>query len=372
MTRSLAGRMAFAFFFLALGGRPMALQSQALEPPSRKAVEAARSAPLFASHEVLDLTIEADFKTIRKEDRSRDSRVERPAVLAWANLDGSRQTLDAQVRTRGNFRLSRRNCDFPPLRINVKKQATEGTLFEGEEKLKLVVTCKPGQDYWEQYVLLEYGAYRTLNLLTDRSFQVRLARVTYVDTSGDQDPFTRFGFIIEDAGVMATRNEAFAVDWTTGQLDPRLVEKRAAILVDLFQYMIGNTDWSGVEMHNMQLIRSPDNVPYTVPYDFDFSGLVNARYATPDPSLSISRVRQRLFRGFCPDQMDRSQADYDAVYSLFLEKKDEIYEMWRGIEALEGKRLKDTLSYLDEFYEILGNPRSIESRMTRNCRKIGA
>jgi hypothetical protein len=83
-------------------------------------------------------------------------------------------------------------------------------------------------------------------------------------------------------------------------------------------------------------------------------------------------VRQRLFRGFCPDQTNRSQADYDAVVSLFLERKGEIYEMWRGMEGLQRKRLEDTLEYFDEFYEILGSPRSIEGRMIRNCRRIGA
>jgi len=254
--------------------------------------------------------------------------------------------------------------------LNVKKEATKGTLFEGQDKLKLVVTCKLGQDYWEQYVLLEYMTYRTLNVLTERGLRVRLARVTYVDTSGKDDPFTRFAFLIEPDETMALRNNARVIQWTSGQLDPRLLEKRNAILTDMFQYMIGNTDWSGVEMHNMILIRSWEDVPYTVPYDFDFSGLVNARYASPDPSLSISRVRQRLFRGFCPEDVDRPQEDYDAVYDFLREKKEEIYGMWRSLEGLEKDRLEDTLEYFDEFYETIGDPKRIESRMMRDCRRL--
>jgi hypothetical protein len=347
------------------------LAAQEPAQPSAKEIEEARAAPLFASHDVLELTLEADFHAIRREDRSQDSEEERPAVLRWTNPDGSTSSLDIQLRTRGIFRLSRRNCDFPPLRLNVKKEQTKGTLFEGQDKLKQVVTCKLGQDYWEQYVLLEYMAYRTLNVLTDISFRVRLARVTYVDTSGEDEPFSRYAFLIEDGEVMALRNRATEVEWVAGQLDPRLIEKHQAILVDVFQYMIGNTDWSGAYMHNMALIRTFENVPYTVPYDFDFSGLVNARYASPDPSLDISTVRQRLFRGFCPDQMNRSQADYDAVYALFLEKKDEIYEMWRGLEPLEKDRLENTLEYFDEFYETISDPRRIDRRMMRNCRRIG-
>jgi hypothetical protein len=191
-----------------------------------------------------------------------------------------------------------------------------------------------------------------------------------VDTSGEDDTFTRFAFLIEDAEVMALRQSAREVEWVAGQLDPRLLEKHQAIVADVFQYMIGNTDWSGVEMHNMALIRTFDGVPYTVPYDFDFSGLVNARYASPAPSLDISRVRERLFRGFCPEAVHRAQADYDAVYALFLEKKEEIYEMWRSLEGLEPDRLEDTLEYFDEFYETIGDPRRIEGRMMRACRRI--
>jgi hypothetical protein len=358
------------FCVLAVGGGTFAC-AQELAPPSQEEIEAARSAPLFASHELLEITLEADFQALKKEDRSRDSREERPGVLRWTDAGGSANSQEIQIRTRGNFRLSQRNCDFPPLRLNVKKGATKGTLFDGQDKLKLVVTCKLGQDYWEQYVLLEYMAYRTLNVLTDLSLRVRLARVTYVDTSGKDDPFTRFAFLIEPDEMMALRNNARVVEWNTGQLDPRLVEARTAILMDSFEYMIGNTDWSGVEMHNMILVRTWENVPYTVPYDFDFSGLVNARYATPDQSLSISRVRQRLFRGFCPENVNRSQAEYDAVYGLFQEKKDEIYQMWRSLEGLDRNRMEDTLEYFDEFYETIGDPKLIESRMMRNCRRVG-
>ncbi len=343
---------------------------QEFSPPSQEEIEAARDAPLFASHDPLEVTLEADFHAIRGEDRSRDSDTERPAVLRWITSDGATGSLDIQLRTRGNFRLSKRNCDFPPLRLNLKEKSTDGTVFAGQDKLKLVVTCKLGQEYWEQYVLLEYMAYRMFHILTPRSFRVRLAKVTYVDTSGDDAPFTRFAFLIEDDSTMALRNNARVVDWGPGQLHPALLGSRPAVLVDFFEYMIGNTDWSGVEMHNMALIRSYDDEAFTVPYDFDFSGLVDARYATPDPSLKIRRVRQRLFRGFCPDQVNRPQADYDAVVALFQEKKDEIYQAWRNLEGLEPDRLKDSLEYLDEFYRTLSDPKLMDERMMRDCRKV--
>ncbi len=166
--------------------------------------------------------------------------------MKWRNADGSAGSQEIQIQTRGNFRLARRNCDFPPLRLNVKKEPSIGTLFEGQDKLKLVGVCKLGQDYWVQYVLAEYLVYRMFNLFTPMSFRVRLARVTYIDSSGEDDTFTRYGFIIEDDDAMATRNGGWKVPWETGrQFNPVLLERDQAILVDVFQYMIGNTDWSG-------------------------------------------------------------------------------------------------------------------------------
>jgi hypothetical protein len=363
--------MAVLPIWVLVGASGSPLQAQELEPPSQEEIHEARTAPLFASHEVLSLTLEADFHTLKREDRSVDSEEERPAVLRWANPDGSADSLEIQVRTRGNYRLQRRNCEFPPLRINVKKKSTKGTLFDGQDKLKLVVTCKLGQDYWEQYVLMEYGTYRTLNALTDLSFRVRLAQVTYVDTSEEDEPFTRYAFLIEDDEMMALRNGGKRIEWSAGQLDPRLLEHHHAILVDVFQYMIGNTDWSGVEMHNMELFQTFDDIPSTIPFDFDFSGLVNTRYATPDPSLPIRRVRQRLFRGFCPGDMGRDPEEYEAVYELFREKKEEIYDAWRAIEGLERDRLEETLEYFDDFYETLDDAGRIDSRMLRACRRLG-
>lgn len=348
---------------------PASAGGQTVEAPSHEEMEEAQSAPLFLSHEPLELRIEANFKALTEDDRRQESD-ERPAKISWNTPDGEAGSQDVQIRTRGNFRLGKRNCSFPPLRLNLKKKATKGTIFEGQDKLKLVSVCKTRQDYWEQYVLLEYLAYRALNVLTDLSFRVRLARITYIDTSGDEDPFTKFGFVIEDDSDLGHRAGGQKYDWQGGQLDPRRLDPDYAVLVELFQYMIGNTDWSGAEMHNMELVLLPNGTPFTVPFDFDFSGLVNARYASPDPTLDIRRVRQRLFRGFCPDQVGRDLEVYESVYQLFRDRKDQIYEVVRSLEGLEDGRREDTLEYFDDFYETLDDPGKIESRLMSNCRRL--
>jgi len=150
---------------------------------------------------------------------------------------------------------------------------------------------------------------------------------------------------------------------------PNTFEPKHAILGELFQYMIGNTDWSGTKGHNMELVKGPSEAQWAVPYDFDFSGIVDARYASPDPRFRIKDVRQRLYRGWCSFLVGRMPEDYEGVYELFREKKDEIYSLWRNQEGLESDTLKDNIEYLDEFFEILSDPEKIKSRLTDECRK---
>lgn len=363
---------ALAFLFSTLAGPSNPALAQGKEPPTPEEIQAAEAAPLFSSLETLELTLEADFHTIRREDRSDEDSEERPAIMKWTDPDGSTEVQEIQVQTRGIFRLARRNCDFPPLRLNVKKEPTKGTLFEGQDKLKLVVACKLGQDYWEDYVLAEYLVYRMLNLFTPLSFRARLARVTYVDSSGEDETFTKYAFLIEDDDAMATRNGSVKVDWDIERVfNPVLLKKDQAILIDIFQYMIGNTDWSGVYMHNMELLQTADGTFTTVPFDFDMSGIINARYASPDASLDIRSVRDRLFRGFCPEQIGRTPEQYEAVFDQFRQRKEVLYDLWRNQEGMNPDRIQDTLEYLDDFYETLNDPRRIQVQMMNHCRRIG-
>ena len=170
---------------------------------------------------------------------------------------------------------------------------------------------------------------------------------------------------------MAARNGGLKLDWEEGlQFDPRLLDVHQAIQVDVFQYMIGNTDWSGVEMHNMELFQRPPHEYATVPFDFDFSGIINARYANPDPSLDLRSVRDRMFRGICPDDTGRPVEEYEAVYQEFRDKQEALYDLWRNLEGLEGERLERTLDYLDDFYEILNDQRQVQVRMINQCRPM--
>jgi hypothetical protein len=313
---------------------------------------------LFDSHDVIELTMEADFRGL-KGDRSQEEE-ERPGIVRVRNGDGTEVELEIQVRTRGNFRLRRGTCEFPPLRLNFKKRQVEGTVFQGQDRIKLVDHCRDRDDY-EQRVIKEYLIYRMYGLFTDVSFQVRPARITYVDTSGGDEPVTRFAFFLEHEDNLGERLGGMMLD--VPQVSPDAYDGHFATRLAVFQFMIGNTDWSMVQFHNVNLIRHADGRHLPVPYDMDWSGLVNAPYARPDASLGIRRVTDRVYRGFC-----RPDVDFPAIYQEFVQRRDAIFGLLNETGLLAPDVRADAAKYLDQFFEVIGSERRARREIESACR----
>lgn len=324
--------------------------------------DAAQESPLFASDEVLELTLVADFD--RLEDDRGEEPPERPAVLLWSAGPGEDTVeIPLQVRTRGGFRLRPGTCSFPNLRLDFNRTpAAVGTPFEGQNALKLVGHCRDS-DAYEQNMLVEYAAYRLYNLLTDVSFRVRLARITYRDQNGRTKPVTRHAFLIENVNQLAARLGGIALEVRAA--DPLSLDPMAAARVELFQFMIGNTDFSIVNFHNAEVIRMPDGTYHPIPYDFDFSGLVDAPYATPSAIFDTRSVRERIFRGFC-----RPTVDMDALFTEFLARREAFERLFRDLPPLTPRRANRAISYLDEFFDIIESPRARRSVIERRCRTV--
>lgn len=332
-----------------------ALAAQAPEP-------SATGPALFESHDPLEVTIWADFEEL-EDDRDQEEE-EREGRINFTTPDGTSLDLSLQIQTRGRFRLKRDTCRFPPLRINLKKGELDGTFLDGQDKIKLVTHCRD-DDRYEQNVLEEYLVYRMYNVLTDNSMRVRLARMTYHDTGDeDDDPVTRWGFLLEDDDLVAERLGGEILDLEDEemkQIHPaRVVGRNTGPLV-LFNYMVGNTDFSIYAAHNVELVvRENETIP--VPYDFDWTGFVDAPYAHPDPRFNIRNVRQRVFRGYC-----RPGVDYQGLYALFNEKRDEIEEPIRTLEPLEQRNRQEALEYIADFYEIINDEQRAKSNIERAC-----
>ena len=159
---------------------------------------------------------------------------------------------------------------------------------------------------------------------------------------------------------MAKRNNATLVPKelfvTMDKTNPEAMARLA-----LFQYLIGNTDWSVPYRHNIKLLSVagiPEPVP--VPYDFDYCGLVGAPYAVPPPELGITTVRQRLYRGYhFPEEI------YAAVSQPFNTQREKIYNLYTHSNLLDKHYRKQTLSYFDNFYKTLNSPKSFQSNIVR-------
>jgi hypothetical protein len=315
-------------------------------------------APLFAAAEPLDVTITADFHQLRR-DRD-DENEEREGT---ASLGGDiRTAIPLKIRTRGRFRLQARTCEFPPLRLNFPKSALAGTVLDGQDKLKLVAHCRNRDDY-EQNALEEYLVYRLLNLLTERSFQVRLARFTYVDATEREATVQRWGFLLESEEALAERLGGSLMDQDV-PVNPGLLVGRNTGLVSLFAFMVGNTDWSMLEHHNFVLVGTDDGL-LPVPYDFDWAGFVAAPYARPARSLGIRSVRQRIYREFC-----RPDIDHPALFQLFRERRAAMEAEILGLPGLLDDRKKDAIEYLGEFFEIIDDPKKAQRQIIEGCRAV--
>ncbi len=327
--------------------------------------------PLFDSHEILQVRIATELKTLLDDigrhigNNQFEGEEEHPGSLSYIGESGDTVTVDVELKTRGHFRRQRRTCDFPPLRVDVKTGSATGTIFENQDKLKLVTHCRDGSEEYEQGVLIEYLLYRAYNLLADSlSFRVRIAHITYVDTAGRRDSVTRYGFLIESEELIAARLRTEFMEMQ-GLSPIDHLESNSMVRVALFQFMALNTDWDVAGLHNIKLIGPIDGLVYPMPYDMDWSGIIANRYAKPDPGLGIRSVRDRLYRGFC-----RPASAYHSAITEFDARRSEIYELFRAQQGLDPRRVERALDDLDEFYEILADPDKFNHYILERCRRV--
>ena len=319
--------------------------------------------PLFDSHEVVRVTVDAPFKMLTSD---RPDEEEVPGIFRVTTKDGSVLELDVAVRTRGNNRRDKDICKFPPMRLNFKKSQTKGALFHKQDKLKLVTHCASRSASFEQALIKEYLAYRILNLLTDASFRVRLLRITYVYTD-DNRSVESYGILIEHKDRLSKRIDATPVaveNVRVSDLRPQDLN-----LASVFQYFLANTDFSPVATapdeeccHNQALFAPDDGLHYTIPYDFDRSGWVDAPYATPNPRFGLRSVRERLYRGRCVNN------EYlDASLALFRAHRAAIEALVVEQPELSKTSRKKLLRFSGQFYKTIDNPKKLNKTIVKSC-----
>ena len=319
--------------------------------------------PLFQSDEILDVRIVAPVSTLVSE---RPIDEELPGIFQYTNSAGEAVEFDIKLRARGKFRRDKHNCRFPPLRLNFVKSQTKGTLFHKQKKVKLVTHCQNSSKY-AQVLLREYIAYRLLNVMTDASFRVRLLRITYVENERSKADDVRYGFIIEHKDRLAKRMGKTILEIPS--TSPRSLNPEYANTISLYHYLIGNTDFSSVKgpkgeicCHNHVLFSNEGEAVWSVPYDFDQAGLVDAPHAAPSEQFNIHSVKQRLYRGRCihNDYVSATAANYQS-------KREDLLQVVNGLDVASERSVKSMTGYVEKFYKTLSSEKRVNSSLIKKC-----
>lgn len=291
-------------------------------------------------------------------------------TFSYVGADGSPTKLSLKLRTRGNYRRDPEHCSFAPIRLNFRESELHGTLFEGQDKLKLVTHCRTKDGRYEQLVAREYIAYRLFQALSSASYAVRMFRITYVDIETGNS-LKRLGFVIEDDESVAARNDLKIAK--VDSIDPAELDRQRQNLVHVFEYMIGNTEYSFVNpepdkdcCHNVDVLTKTGGPPYLpLPFDFDFAGLVNAPYAQPNPRYPIRHVRMRFFKGVCGNN-----DILPGTLQQFMSHRDAFDDIVRDARFLSSKSRRSIRQYLESFFRLISEPEKADEALAANCREV--
>jgi AAA family ATP:ADP antiporter len=312
---------------------------------------------LFEEHVPVEIELVTDMRNFCRNPTT--GCADSPGQIVYRGDDGRVHRVEVSLRARGRWRRDTAACRWPALFVRFSANSTQGTPFDGESMLPLTTHCRDASAY-EQYLLKEYLAYRIYNELTDLSLSVRLARITYRDAAQPGSAKVRLGFFTEHFESLAARHGAAVVE--PDHIDLERLDWDQFGTFALFQYLIGNTDWSAIYGHNtLHLARAGQVVP--VPYDFDFSGLVDAAYAGPPPLLPITDVTERLFRGYC-----RPAGEWEALYARFAGRRSAVERLLEELPGLEPAHAARVHRYLNGFYAIVASPEERAKKISGACR----
>ena len=303
---------------------------------------------LFESNEILNVRLESNFK---KVFRNKDDTTSFDAVLSYLDENGNNERISLQIRSRGVQRKI--ECSFKPLRLKFAKKDVISTLFENQQAIKLVTHCRKQKSY-EQNTIQEYLIYRVFNILTDTSFRVRPMQINYVYNGDRVDSIQKFGFIIERFKYMAERLDM--ITFKKMNFHPNRTDLDHMNLIDVFQFMIGNTDYSVFKLHNVKLIIDTvtHHRPLAVPFDFDWCGLIAAAYAKPNPMFGTKSVGERIYRGF---ELDAGKLQ--KIFDRFNLMHTEIFKIFEDEPLLNKNEKRRVTRYLREFYNIINKPDAV-------------
>lgn len=296
---------------------------------------------VFAQKEMLEVTLTTDLVHLIEY---RKKEIDQPATISYKNDAGGVVSYDIKITPRGKYR--RRICDFPPLKLKFPKATLTEQGLSAHNDLKLVTHCIENKTIGNEQLLKEFLVYRLYNLLTDKSYRVQLVQITYVDSNGKRSKEKRYGFLIEDTDEMAERLGGLECDQCMNP-NPATLDAGTERLMSIFQYMIGNTDWSLEMARNIKIVQPVAGTGTLVPYDFDFSGIVSPSYARVNTNIGLKTVKERLYLGY-----PATDENLWTAINYLRSKREELVQEIRSFKPLNTNARMEMIAYIDEFFEM--------------------
>lgn len=294
---------------------------------------------LINYQEVIKINLSFDLSCLQENRRDKE---DHPGILQFIDQNGQKQNWQVDIRLRGRFR--RQRCqEMPPLTIDFSKKELLKAGLAPFDDMKLVTYCMDNDQAAREALIREYITYKLYNQLTEMSFRVQLVKMTVKDT-GSGKKTTQMAFLIEDTAQLRDRLGAKKME------DFRVRHKiqfqpHALRMTTLFQYMIGNQDWGLTISKNVKYLMRANQV-IVVPYDFDFSALVNASYAMPAEGMEKPLTYGRAYLGFQEDPKDLR-----STFNEMLGKRTKMIQVIRQCKYLRATAKKEMEAYLNFFFE---------------------
>jgi hypothetical protein len=312
---------------------------------------------LFESDSILEIRITLPLKQVVNDIKERKQHASK---LSYTLADGTVFDHNMNIKVRGKTRSLKQICTFPPLELRFNKEDARNSIFEDHEKIKLVTHCQNDKIY-EEYLQKEYIVYKMYQKVSPYSFKVRLCHITYINANKPTQQSSHYGFLIERLKDVAKRNDMSV--FKDSIRNRTVLNKDNLDKLTLFEFLIGNLDWSIAKGHNMKLIvGKKGSLPLAVPYDFDYSGLVDIPYAVPPGGSGISDVKTRVFTGFC------RRDGYDTTVEFYKSIREDLYKEVNSANFLSGKTINNMNKYLRSFYKILDDPKAVDKKINKACR----
>lgn len=254
-------------------------------------------------------------------------------------LHAANQAFEITYEIGGRFR--RINCEMPPLRLHLSKKELKSQGFGKHNDFKLVTHCNSGPEAQEALLreALVYELYRQIS--PDAAYRSQLVRVNYINIA-DSSTTIAYGLLIEDTDELKARNELKTVE-EAYNLPLENIDNTE--IISLFQYMIGNADFSLIMQRNVKLFENKKGRITIIPYDFDYSGLVYPTYAKPDANIGQSSVQDRVWIWEY-----NKPANLKEARKLFFDKKNQLLDTVTTFPKLSEESKKEVRRYIREFY----------------------